>query len=150
MSATRSRWAAIGAAVAVSMGAGGVLTTSASVDFGVRTVLVPITPCRLIDTRRPTDNVGPRATPLGAGEIYEAAVRGANGRCTIPSDAVAVELSIVAVNATAASFLTAFPSDVLRPNASNLNWVANQAPTSGSVKAALSANGHVSFFNLAG
>jgi YVTN family beta-propeller protein len=150
MSAVRSRWAAFGAAVAVSIGAGGVLTTSASVDFGVRTVYVPITPCRLMDTRPPTDNVGPRSTPIGAGEIYEAAARGANGQCSIPSDAVAVEMSVVALDATAASFLTVFPSDVLRPNASNLNWVANQPPTSGSVKATLSAAGMVSFFNLAG
>jgi YVTN family beta-propeller protein len=146
----RSRWAAIGAAVAICVGAGGVLTTSASVGSGVRTVYVPMTPCRLMDTRPPADNVGPRATPIGAGEAYSALVRGTNGQCTIPSDAVAVELSVIAVNATASSYLTVFPSDVTKPNASNLNWVANQPPISGSVKATLSADGHVSFFNLTG
>ena len=42
----RARWAAIGAAVAVTIGAGGIMSASASIDSGERTVFVPITPCR--------------------------------------------------------------------------------------------------------
>lgn len=126
------------------------LTTSAAVTSGVRTVYVPITPCRLMDTRPPTDNVGPRATPLGAGETYVATVRGANGQCSIPADAVSVNVTLTAVGPTAASFLTAFPSDVSRPNSSNLNWVGGQAPVANTATVTLSAAGQASFFNLAG
>jgi YVTN family beta-propeller protein len=146
----RSRWAAIGAAVAVSIGAGGIMTTSASIGSGERAVFVPITPCRLLDTRSGTSNVGPRATPLTAGDTYTATVWGTNGNCTIPSDAVGVSLNVVAINPTSGSYLTVFPSDATRPLSSNLNWVANQAPTPNAVTADLSADGKVSFYNLAG
>ncbi|MFN8023939.1 MAG: YncE family protein [Acidimicrobiales bacterium] len=147
---SRVRWAAIGAAIAVSIGGGGLLTARASLDSGDRTVFVPITPCRLLDTRPGSDNVGPRATPIGANEVYTATVRGTNGNCTIPSDAVGVAMNVVAVNATASSYLTVFPADVSRPLASNLNWVARQAPTPNAVTADLSADGRISFYNLTG
>jgi YVTN family beta-propeller protein len=133
----------------VSVGGGGLLTARASLDSGDRTAFVPITPCRLLDTRS-TDNVGPRSTPLGASEVYTATVRGTNGNCTIPTDAVGVVMNVVAVNATASSYLTVFPADVTRPLASNLNWVARQAPTPNAVTADLSADGRISFYNLTG
>ncbi len=147
---SRSRWAAIGAAVAVAMGGTGLLTASASVDSGERTVFVPITPCRLLDTRPAPDNVGGRATPLGAGDTLVAPVRGTNGNCTIPSDAVAVSLNVVIIDPTASSYLTVFPSDAPRPLSSSLNWVARQAPTPNAVTVDLSTDGSASFFNLAG
>jgi hypothetical protein len=69
MSMIRTRWAAIGAAVAITLGGGGVGLVGATVDSGQRPVLVPIEPCRIIDTR-PDYQVGPRSTPIGASEIY--------------------------------------------------------------------------------
>ena len=59
----RSRWAAIGAAVAVSLGTGGLLTASATVSEGERAIFVPITPCRLLDTRP-----GAAGLPLAQGD----------------------------------------------------------------------------------
>ena len=79
----RSRWSAIGAVVAITLGGGGLLTTSASVDSGNRSIFVPITPCRVMDTRPGSDNIGPRSTPIGAGESYIAQITGTNGNCTI-------------------------------------------------------------------
>jgi hypothetical protein len=52
MSVIRTRWAAIGAAIAITLGAGGIAAVQASLSSGERAVYVPITPYRLIDTRR--------------------------------------------------------------------------------------------------
>ena len=52
---------------------------------GSRAIYVPITPCRLFDTRPAPQNVGPRATPIGQGETFTLQVRGANGNCNIPA-----------------------------------------------------------------
>ena len=83
MSLIRSRWAAIGAAVAVSMGAGGLGIAHATITSGERTAFVPITPCRLLDTRPGADNVGPKSSPMGAGETHTVSARGSNGNCTL-------------------------------------------------------------------
>ncbi len=144
----RSRWAAIGAAIAVALGAGGVLTGSAA--SGTESLLVPITPCRLVDTRPGTDNVGPRATPIGTNEVYAPLVHGTNGRCTIPATATAVSMNVTVVGPTADSFLTVFPPDQARPLAASLNWVAGQAPTPNAVTGTLSPDGRLGLYNLSG
>lgn len=146
----RSHWAALGAAVAVSIGAGGLMSASATIESGERSTYVPITPCRVLDTRAGSDNVGARATPVGQGETFSAQVRGANGNCTIPADAVGIVMNIAVVNPTAPSFLTVFPTDHPRPLAASINWVANQPPVSNSVTADIAADGRVSFFNATG
>lgn len=146
--APRSRWAAIGAAIAVTLGAGGVLTGSAA--SGTESLFVPIAPCRLADTRPGTDNVGPRATPLAADETYTPQVHGTNGRCTIPATATAISLNVTVANPSAASFLTVFPPDQPRPLAASLNWVAGQAPTPNAVTGTLSADGRIGLYNLSG
>ena len=114
----RARWAAIGAAVAVTVGAGGIMSASASIGSGERTVFVPITPCRLTDTRVAPETRGPRATPLKADETYTVQVVGTNGDCTIPADAVGVSLNVTAEAPTDASYLTVFPADAPKPLAS--------------------------------
>ena len=148
--AVRSRWAALGAAVAVSIGGGTLLPASASIDSGERTAFVPITPCRVMDTRSGSDNVGPRATPIAADESYAIQVRGTNGNCTIPTDAVGVVMNVAAVNPTARSFLTVYPTDATRPLAASLNWIAGQPPVSNAVTADVAADGRISFYNYAG
>ena len=60
---SRSRWAAVGAAVAVSLGAGGVGWLAHAANTPPST-FVGIAPCRLFDTRPAPDNVGDRNTPL--------------------------------------------------------------------------------------
>ena len=146
----RSRWAAIGAAVAVAVGAGGLMSASADISSGEKPVFVSITPCRVADTR-PTETVGPRNTPLTAGETYSLSVRGSNGNCTIPADAVGVAVNVTAVFPTGDSFFTLFPADApTRPLAANLNFVGGQAPVSNSASIRLSAGGQMSIFNLAG
>jgi len=79
----RSRLVAFGATLTLVVGAGGVLTSSASGSPGVSS-FVPIAPCRLVDTRPAPDNIGTRATPLSVNDTYPATVWGTNGNCTIP------------------------------------------------------------------
>lgn len=146
----RSRWAAIGAAVAVSLGAGGIGLTSAISTNGGNS-FVPIAPCRLFDTR-PGAPVGPRTAPLGPGETYTQQVTGTNGQCVgISADATAVALNVTAVQGTAVSYLTIFPADLgSPPNASNLNWLAGEPPAFNKVDTKLSPTGAIKLFNASG
>jgi hypothetical protein len=63
---------------------------------------VPIPNCRLFDFRSDPNNVGPKNTPLEAGEsnVYTQSVRGTKGDCNIPSDAVGVAMNVTIVNPT--------------------------------------------------
>jgi hypothetical protein len=144
----RSRWAAIGAAVAVAFGGGGLLGASASDSAPGN--YVAITPCRVVDTRPAPDNVGPRATPIGPAETYSTAFVGAVGTCNIPTNAVAVVLNLAVVNPTAGSYLTVFPAGGSVPLASNLNFVAGQPPVANSATVQIGTDGELSFFNLTG
>jgi len=149
----RTRWSAVGAAVAVTL-AGGVALPSARATKtdggGAGVVFVPIVPCRLFDTRPAPDNVGPRTSALAATDVYTQQVTGTNGNCTIPAAATAVSLNVTTTNATAASYLTLWPADASRPLASNLNWVPSSPPTPNKVDVKLSADGRVSLYNNAG
>ena len=111
---------------------------------------VPVTPCRLFDLRPGDENVGPRSTPLRADETYEQQVAGTNGDCVLPTDVSGVALNVTIVRPTAASNLTIYPSDVSRPTASNLNWVAGQAATPNKVDVKVSASGAIDLYNRFG
>lgn len=147
---TRSRWAALGAAVAVSLGAGGLGVVNATISSGTKAVFVPITPCRLVDTRPAPTTVGGRATPLNPGEIATFTVHGSNGNCTIPAGATSIATNVTVTAPTSDGFLTVFPADASLPNASNLNWAAGQAPTPNAVTVDLSSDGKVNVFNERG
>jgi hypothetical protein len=145
----RTRWAAVGAAVAVSVGAGGVGLLQATAPSGAA-AFVPITPCRLFDTRPAPHTVGDRTSPLGPDETYDVAARGAQGNCTLPNSAVGIVLNVTAVDATQATFLTLFPSGVERPTASHLNPTPGAPPAPNAVTVDLSSTGEFSVFNRFG
>ena len=148
MSSLRTRWAAIGAAVAVTLGAGGGFGLArATVSSGERTVLVPITACRLIDTR--STQVDSRTAPLGPGETLPLNARGTNGQCTIPNDAVALDLNVTGLNATVTTFFTIWGDGSL-PNASSLNPEPGQPPIPNAVTTDLTATGQFNVFNAFG
>src|SRR3954465_9222763 len=149
----RARWSAIGAAVAVSIGAGG-LITFASAAGGSASSFTAVTPCRLLDTRSDGSATGatpPRSTPLGAHESLTITARGDFGKCVgLSSTATGAVLNVTTVNASASSFLTVWPADKERPLASNLNWVGGQAATPTQVTTGLDASGRLSLFNSSG
>jgi len=110
--------------------------------------LVPITPCRLIDTRPGDDRVGTHAA-FGVGDIRTIVAHGTNGKCTIPSDAVGLSLNVTALGATDPSFLTIWPAGTM-PKASSLNPGPGQPPTPNAVTTTLSGAGSFDVFNKAG
>ncbi|MEL6893823.1 MAG: hypothetical protein AAFP84_19680 [Actinomycetota bacterium] len=148
----RARWAAIGAAVAVSFGAGAASLpiADAVTSSGERTVYTAITPCRLADFR-PEFQVGPRDTPLGAGETETIAARGAQGDCSaaqLPVDAVALQLNVTALDATLPTFLAITPDG--STGTSSLNPVPGAPPTPNGLTVDLAADGTFKVFNLQG
>jgi hypothetical protein len=112
---------------------------------------VPVAPCRLFDTRPGEAPLGGKKTPLGAGQEITQQVTGSIGNCVgIPTDAVAVTLNVTIVNPTAQSNLRLWPANASRPTASNLNWIARQAPTPNLVTVKLSPDGKIKAYNFAG
>lgn len=116
---------------------------------------VPTAGCRLADTRAAPNTVGSRATPLGAGDVFEVTVHGANGDCTgalaIPADAVGVALNVTAVNATAQSNIRIYPANLAEvPTLSNLNVTAGAPPTPNKVDVKLSPDGKIRVYNFRG
>src|SRR3954452_14988570 len=99
-----------------------------------------------MDTRARPDNVGSRSTPLGANQTHTIQTHGTNGNCTIPADAVGLTMNVAAVNPTANSFLTVYPSGAPRPLAANLNWVAGQPPVSNAVTVDIGDDGAITFY----
>lgn len=148
---TRARWAAIGAALAVALGAGGIGVARAT-SPGNAATFVPVTPCRIIDTRpEPAFNVGDRSTPLGGGETHTVSAHGDNGRCTgIPSEATGLSLNVTAVDATMPTFLTIWPTGEPQPDASSLNPTPGQPPMPNAVTTGLSGDGDFDVYNLQG
>ena len=103
----------------------------------------PVTPVRALDTRIGTGGV---SSPVGQGASIALTIRGANG---IPAGASAIVMNTTAVTPNAASFLTAWPTGVTQPLASNLNYVAGDVVPN-LVQVGIGSNGKVSLFNNAG
>jgi len=137
------------AIVSVLAGGAGLMgSASASTDPSA-SAFVPVSPCRLFDTR-PEFQVGSRATPLGANESHTVSATGASGDCNLPAGISAVTLNVTAVGATAPTFLTVYPADVTRPDASHLNPSPGQPPTPNAVNTGVSPDGRFAVYNLAG
>lgn len=99
-------------------GACGAGSASATVARGTFT---PLSPVRVLDTRTA---LGAQRFPVGPRRAISVQVRGVGG---VPSSGVAaVALNVTATEATLGGFLSVHPTDVARPNASNLNMVPGQ------------------------
>ncbi len=79
------------------------------------TVLVPVMPCRLFDSRE-TPDVGRLDASSWRIQVTQ--------RCNVPVGARAAALSLVATDTPGPGFVTAWPSGSGRPTVSNLNYVA--------------------------
>lgn len=148
MRSRRLRWVGVAAAAALVLGA--TTSSNAAVTSGVRNVYVPISPCRLADTRPAPDTVGAKNTPLGAAATMTLNGRGASGQCTLPTDGTALVLNVTTLNATASSFLTIWPTGLTRPLASSLNPSPGAPPTPNAVTTPLSASGQFNIYNNSG
>ena len=112
------------------------------------TTFVPITPCRLADTRAEPDRVGTEGT-FAANTTKTFPAHDTHGECTIPTEAVGLSLNVTAIGATQPTFLTIWP-DGNRPNASSLNPSPDEPPVPNAVTTPLSAIGAFRVYNLQG
>ena len=125
----------------------------ATIGSGERTSFVPITPCRLADTRPAPDTVGTRNTPIGPSGTFTLGAHGSNGLCSspaIPIGATALSLNVTAVDPTAPTFLTIFPTGATQPLTSNLNPTPGQPPVPNAVTVDVNALGQFNIFNKFG
>lgn len=131
---TRVALVAVLTVVAV-LGPIGVSDASAAVPGGA---FVGLTPTRLLDTR--TNGQGP-CLPGAATRRLTVGDRGG-----VPANAAAAVLNVTVTDPTGDGFVTVFPSGVVRPLASNLNFAAGQTvPNSVTVK--IGHTGQVSLYN---
>jgi hypothetical protein len=113
----RSRWAAIGAAVAVTLGGGGMVAVNAA--SSPASSVVTIDPVRILDTRDPV-NIG-LPGPFVSAVSQKLQVTGA----AVPVGATGVLLNVTVVNPSAAGFLSVRPGDASgAPSTSSLNFEA--------------------------
>jgi len=92
-----------------------------------------LTPCRLLDTRRPADPLSPG--PYGGPAIPPGGERVlvVGDRCEIPVTARAISLNVTAVSAGAPGNLRLFPGDATPPAVSSLNFGAGQTRANNAV-----------------
>jgi hypothetical protein len=104
----------------------------------------PLVPARILDTRNGTGGV---TSPVGPNSTISVQISGQDG---VPASHVqAVVLNLTATNATASSYLTAYPTGSAQPLASNLNFVAGQTiPNRVIVK--LGTGGKINIYNAYG
>jgi hypothetical protein len=119
----RSRWAAIGAALAVTFGAGGLFGASAA---SPESSVVSIEPVRILDTRDPV-NVG-LAGPFVSAVSQDLKVTGSVPTTTgvqtvVPAGATGVFLNVTPVGSSAAGFISVRPANATGlPTTSNVNF----------------------------
>ncbi len=140
---------------------GVVLTITSIATFGAwradaaitpgESTFVPITPCRLFDTRPAEAVPDSNMTPFTATETRTQQVTGTVGKCTIPTGISGVAMNLTSVGPTATSFVVVFPADeTTLPPSSNLNPTPGQSATPNKVDVKLSPDGKVKIYNNAG
>lgn len=135
----RVRWAAVGAAVAIVVGSGGLLVATAAPSEPGST-FVPIEPARVLDTRVQPCPDGAFSSGLFADQLgYTFNVVGSADGCNLEPDAVpvgatAVVLNVTVVRPTGAGFVSVRPwksGELVVPTISQLNFEAGEvAPNS--------------------
>lgn len=138
----RSRWAAIGAALAVTLGGGGLYLADAASN--TPSAFVSIDPVRILDTRDP-NNIG-LAGPFVSATGLDLPVTGsiptnAGTKVVVPQGATGVSLNVSVVGPSADGFVSIRPADATGPpGSSTMNFSAGdvlanaatvQLPTTG-------------------
>jgi hypothetical protein len=101
---------------------------------------VPVVPKRVVDTR-----AGLGGATFQPGEARNIDLSAAG----VPAGAVAVVANVTATNASASTYITAWPAGQAMPTASNLNVVPGQSVPN-MVTVGLGTGGQVALFNFAG
>ena len=127
--ALRIRWAAIGAAIAVSLGGGVTLFAQAGTAPASSSTFVAVSPVRVLDTR---DSVVLWAGPFVTGVPHDVKVTGsiptaAGAQSVMPAGSTGVVLNVTVLNSTADGFVSVRPADATgAPQTSNINFEARK------------------------
>ncbi|NNC76053.1 MAG: hypothetical protein HKN93_11160 [Acidimicrobiia bacterium] len=125
LSGLRTRWSAIGAAVAVSLGAGGFGLASAAIDSGDKPVTVTVDAKRILDTRT---NIGlsgrfADATPRELQVTGDVPVAPSGTETVVPNGATAVLVNVTVVFPSDPGFLALRSADATgEPSTSTVNF----------------------------
>jgi hypothetical protein len=142
----RSRWAAIGAAVAVSLGAGGLMVASAAPSDPSN--FISVDPARILDTRTDVGLAGPfisgvaQRLPVTGPVPIQPAGAPATSAQVVPPGATAVVLNVTVIAPQTGGFLSIRPADATgAPAVSNINWAAGGATLANAVTVAMPTSG---------
>jgi hypothetical protein len=144
---SRSRWAAIGAAVAVTLGGGGLIGVSAA-GVADSAALVTVDPIRILDTRGGDKVSGETYLLQVSGSVTTYSGSGTSTATAVPTGASSVSMNLTVTEGVrngGYGFVTAFPctdaSDTV-PNASTINFVESVDVANG-VTVPLGADGEI-------
>lgn len=148
MAGLRARWAAIGAACAVVLGAGGLGVVSATTSSGDRAIYVPVTQIRVLDTR-----LGEKVVNETVRLVIEGIITTADGASqqVVPTDASAVAINITATSTRKNGdygYVNVFPctaSSDTAPNTSSLNF-ENGIDIANALNVTTSVNGSICLY----
>lgn len=117
---TRYTWRVVARNAFSSTEATSAFTTLAA-SQGAGNYFVPVTPCRVMDTRTGQGTSGQFGPPsMSAGETRDVAIP--SGRCpNIPASATAYSLNVTVVPKGPLAYVTLWPAGVARPTVSTLN-----------------------------
>ena len=121
----RSRWAAVGAAVAVTLGAGGIGLVNAEISSGDRPVTITIEPERVLDTRVNLGLAGRFAdsTPRDIKVTGSVPVASGGSKVVVPDTATAVLVNATVLGSTSKGFMSLRPAGAAgSPTTSTVNF----------------------------
>ncbi len=150
--AWRSRWAAVGAAVAVTLGAGGMVAVNAASSDP--SSFVSIDPTRILDTRTDVGLAGPFvsgvAQKLQVTGIVPTQPPGGAAPVNVevvPSTATSAVFNVTVVRPSTKGFLSIRPGDASgTPATSNINWAAGGPNIANAVTVQLPVSGQIDIF----
>lgn len=107
---------------------------------GGNLVFTALEPCRLLDTRQPSERGGvlpdnSERSFFGFGTSFSAEQGGSSTNCglTLEAQPEALAINLVAVNPSGDGFLTAYPTGSGRPLAASLNYMAGTVTSTGMI-----------------
>lgn len=104
--------------------------------------LVPVPPCRVVDTRNPNGTFG--GPPIQGGTFRSFPI--AQGSCRIPLGAVAFSLNVAVVPSGPLHYLTVWPTGQPQPLAATLNSLDGRVKANAVIVASGTGGGAVSIF----
>ncbi len=116
---------------------------SLTADFAAASSLrfIPVTPCRIADTRNPTGPFGAPAITGGTSRNFPIP----SSACSIPANAAAYSLNVTAVPGPSLNYLTVWPEGQKQPVVSTLNSLDGRVKANAAIVPA-GTNGAISVF----